>query len=146
MHAIASVPPRRYTFQERCQAAILPGSELAQGRVRVQVKISARHGHLDEDVHKLIEEKAANLVHFFDRLTMIEVTVDVGDELNKAVEILAKAEHKHDFVARESATEVQVALDQAIHKIERQLTKHKEKIQDHRRDHHVGAISPTGMG
>jgi putative sigma-54 modulation protein len=94
----------------------------------------------------MIEEKAANLIHFFDRLTMIEVTVDMGDGLNKAVEILAKSEHKHDFVAREAAGDIQAALDHAIHKIERQLTKHKEKIQDHRRDHHVGAIAPTEPG
>lgn len=109
----------------------------------MQVKISARHGHLDAIAHQVIEDKASNLVHFFDRLTMIEVTVDLGDELNKVVEILARSEHKHDFVARESASEIQTALDQAIHKIERQLTKHKEKIQDHRRDHHVGEIVPA---
>ncbi len=107
----------------------------------MQVKISARHGHLSEAAHQLIEEKASNLVHFFDRLTMIEVTVDLGDELHKTVEILARSEHKHDFVSRESASEIQTALDQAIHKIERQLTKHKEKIQDHRRDMHVGEIT-----
>ena len=117
---------------------------LGKRETRVQVKISARHGHLSEAAQQMIEEKASNLLHFFDRLTMIEVTVDLGDDLHKVVEILAKSEHKHDFVARESASEIQAALDQSIHKIERQLTKHKEKIQDHRRDHHVGAIAPAG--
>jgi putative sigma-54 modulation protein len=107
----------------------------------VQVKISARHGHLSETAHQMIEEKASNLLHFFDRLTMIEVTVDLGDDLNKVVEILAKSEHKHDFIARESASEIPAALDQAIHKIERQLTKHKEKIQDHRRRPPTGQVA-----
>jgi putative sigma-54 modulation protein len=107
----------------------------------VQVKISARHGHLGEAAQAMVREKAENLVHFFDRLTMIEVTVDLGDELHKTVEILCKSEHKHDFVAREQAPEVHTALDLAIHKMERQLTKHKEKLQDHRHDQHAGEIS-----
>jgi len=111
------------------------------GSNRVTVKISARHGHLSDAAHKLIEEKAGNLIHFFDRLTMIEVTVDLGDELHKTVEILCKAEHKHDFVAREQALEIQTAMDMAVHKIERQLTRHKEKLQDHRHDQHAGEIS-----
>ncbi|MBX7106098.1 MAG: ribosome-associated translation inhibitor RaiA [Gemmataceae bacterium] len=107
----------------------------------MQVKISARHGHLGEAAQELVREKAANLVHFFDRLTMIDVMVDLGDEQNKVVEILCKSEHKHDFVAREQAPEVQTALDLAIHKMERQLTRHKEKLQDHRHDQHAGEIA-----
>lgn len=74
---------------------------------------------------------------------MIEVTVDLGDELHKVVEILVSAEHKHDFVARETAADLLAAVDLAVHKLERQLTKYKEKIQDHRRDQHVGEISRT---
>jgi len=107
----------------------------------VQVKISARHGQLSDAAHKVIEEKAGKLLHYFERLTMIEVTVDLGDGLNKAVEILVSAEHKHDFVARESAPELQAAVDLAVHKLERQLTRYKEKIQDHRRDQHAGEAS-----
>jgi putative sigma-54 modulation protein len=109
----------------------------------VQVKISARHGHLGEAAQKTIEEKASKLLHYFERLTIIEVTVDLGDEQNKSVEILVSAEHKHDFVARESAPELQAAMDLAMHKLERQLTRYKEKIQDHRRDQHAGEVSRT---
>lgn len=113
----------------------------------MQVKISARHGHLNESAQQNIEEKASKILHYFERISMIEVTVDLADELNKSVEILVSAEHKHDFVARETATELHAAVDLAIHKIERQITKYKEKIQDHRRDQHVGEITrPAGRG
>jgi putative sigma-54 modulation protein len=107
----------------------------------VQVKVSTRHGHLSEAAQEMVRGKAGHLVHYFDRLTMIEVTVDLGDELHKIVEIICKAEHKHDFVAREQAPEMHTALDLAIHKMERQLTRHKEKLQDHRRDPHSGEVS-----
>lgn len=106
----------------------------------MQIKVTTRHGHLSDAAQELVREKAAKLTHFFDRVTMIDVTVDLGNDLQKSVEILVSAEHKHDFVASESHAELQVALDMAIHKVERQLTKYKEKIQDHRRDQHVGEI------
>lgn len=106
----------------------------------MQVKISARHGHLGENTHNAIADRAGKLLHFFDRLTIIEVTLDLSDEAEKTCEILASAEHKHDFVAREKHAELMGAVDLAIHKIERQLTRYKEKIQDHRRDQHVGEI------
>jgi putative sigma-54 modulation protein len=121
---------------------VSPASSKTLGVDRVQVKISARHGHLSETAQKGIEEKASKLLHYFERLTMIEVVIDLADDLHKSVEILVSAEHKHDFVATESAPELHAAVDMAIHKIERQIAKYKEKIQDHRRDQHVGEVTP----
>ena len=43
------------------------------------------------------------------------------------------AEHKHDFVAAEQSTSLMAALDGVIHKLEQQLRKYKEKVQDHHR-------------
>jgi putative sigma-54 modulation protein len=108
----------------------------------VQIKISARHGHLSDAAQKVIREKADKLLHYFDRLTMIEITVDVRED-QKAVEILVSAEHKHDFVAREANGELQVAVDLALHKLEAQLRRYKEKIQDHRRTPHIGDAGGT---
>ena len=38
-----------------------------------------------------------------------------------------------DFVAAEQSTSLMAALDGAIHKLEQQLRKYKEKVQDHHR-------------
>ena len=105
----------------------------------MQVKISARHGHLSESAQQTIREKALKLLHFFDRLSMIEVTADLHED-RKAVEVLVSAEHKHDFVARESNSEIQVALDMALDKLVHQLRRYKEKIQDHRRTPSAGDV------
>ena len=103
----------------------------------MQVKISARHGHLSEAAQATVREKASKLLHYFDRLTFIEVTADLQED-TKSVEVLASAEHKHDFVARESNGELQVALDMALDKVVHQIRKYKEKIQDHRRTPSTG--------
>jgi ribosome hibernation promoting factor len=103
------------------------------GRVgTVQIKISARHGHLAEETQDFIREKAEKLLRYFERLTSIEVTVDLKNEM-KVVEFLVSAEHKHDFVAREVNSDILAAVDLLMDKLERQLSRYKEKIQDHRR-------------
>jgi putative sigma-54 modulation protein len=102
----------------------------------VQVTVSARHGHLTDDAHKQLQEKAEKLLHFFDRLTSIAVTVDFHREREGkvAVEILAHAEHKHEFVAIDRDADVNHAFVLAADKIKQQIKHYKEKIQDHRRD------------
>jgi putative sigma-54 modulation protein len=106
----------------------------------VQIKISARHGHLAEPTQQFIREKAQKLLHLFSRLTMIEVTVDLKDEL-KLVEFNVSAEHKHDFVASERNKDVLAAVDMAMSKLEGQLRKYKEKIQDHRHTPPAGEVA-----
>ena len=98
----------------------------------MQIKISARHGHLSDDHQKVIREKAEKLLHYFDRITMIDVTVDLGDKLRKKVELLVDAEHKHDFVARDEHEDLAAAVDLAVDRIKHQIHRYKEKIQDRR--------------
>lgn len=107
----------------------------------MEIKISGRHGHLSEATQQFIRDKAQKLLHIFGRLTMIEVTVDLKDELNKTVEFLVSAEHKHDFVAHETNADVLAAVDLVMAKLEQQLRRYKEKIQDHRRRPPTGQVA-----
>lgn len=109
----------------------------------VQVKISSRHGHLNDTNQEAIREKALKLTNVFDRLTMIEVTVDFNKthDDKKHVEFVVQAEHKHDFVAHESHQDVMAAVDLVLHKLQGQLRRYKEKIQDHRRTPSTGDVA-----
>ncbi|MBM4068893.1 MAG: ribosome-associated translation inhibitor RaiA [Planctomycetes bacterium] len=98
----------------------------------MQVKITARHGHLSEPAQQFIRDKAEKLLHYFQRLMMIEVIVDQKEE-EFVVEFLVSAEHKHDFVATERHKELLAAVDLVLDKLEGQVRRYKEKIQDHRR-------------
>jgi len=106
----------------------------------VQIKISARHGHLSESTQEFIREKAAKIPHLFQRIMMIEVMVDLKEE-EKKVEFLVSAEHKHDFVASETNADILAAVDLVVHKLEQQVRKYKEKIQDHRRTPSAGDVA-----
>ncbi|HYT94831.1 MAG TPA: ribosome-associated translation inhibitor RaiA [Gemmataceae bacterium] len=108
----------------------------------MQIKISARHGHLSDATQQFIRDKADKLLHFFDRLTMIEVTVDLKEEA-KQVEFVLSAEHKHKFVASERNNDILAAVDLVMNKLEAQLRRYKEKIQDHRRTPSAGEVTGT---
>jgi putative sigma-54 modulation protein len=116
-----------------------------QGVVYVQIKIAVRHGHLNEETQQLIRDKAEKLLHFFERLTMIEITVDLKATFEKKevkmVEFVVQAEHKHDIVAREHHPDLLAAVDVAVDKLEGQLRRYKEKIQDHRRTPSTGQVA-----
>ncbi len=102
----------------------------------MQVKVSARHGHLKQADQQIIVEKAEKLRRFFDRINAIEVTVDLEHLDNPSVEINVSAEQANDFVASSSAPTVGAALDSTLQKVEQQLRRHKEKVTGHKATGH----------
>lgn len=104
-----------------------------QGVDSVQIRISTRHGTLSEESRSRIKAKVEKLTRLFDRLTAIEVTVDLERRAEPSVDLRVSAEHKHDFVASNRSGELMGSIDQVIRKLEQQLRKYKQKIQDRHR-------------
>ncbi len=96
------------------------------------IKIAARHGHLSEATQEKITAKLQKMSRVFERLTAIEATVDLEHKESPTIDLRVSAEHKHDFVATDKAGELMVAVDGVIHKIEQQLRRYKERVQEHR--------------
>jgi putative sigma-54 modulation protein len=99
----------------------------------VQVSISCKHGHLSPVQQEYITRKSEKLVTYFERVTAILVTTTF-EKSGVRVEILVDAEHKHNFVANETGDDLIPTFDITLHKMEQQIKKYKEKIQDHRRN------------
>ena len=127
----------------------------------MQVSISVRHGQLAEATQEKLKSKVEKLSRFFDRLMAIELVVDLQNEQAPAVEIMVSAEHKHDFVATVKSAgksagkseNLLTATDAASQKIEQQLRKYKEKLQQKHRssqprrsDVGPGDVGPGGGG
>jgi putative sigma-54 modulation protein len=98
----------------------------------VQIKVSARHGHLSPASQSKISQKVSRLKRYFDRLTALNVTVNLENAALPGVEIVASAEHFHDMVSHESSAHLWRSVDGAVQKLEQQLRKHKEKVRDHK--------------
>jgi putative sigma-54 modulation protein len=99
----------------------------------VQINISTRHGHVSDATRAKITAKLEKLSRLFERLTAIELTIDLEHEDDPQVDLKVSAEHKHDFVATDRAGSLMASLDNSIHKLEQQLRKYKEKVLDRHR-------------
>ena len=77
-------------------------------------------------------EKLAKLPRLYDRLEAIDVTVDLEHRDSPAVDLRVAVKQK-EFLATSQSPELMAALDEAVEKIEQQLRKHKDKLQDRRR-------------
>jgi len=99
----------------------------------VQIKISARHGHLSDETQAKIQEKAEKLPRYYDRLSSIEITIDLEHREAPDVDLRVSADHKHDFVAVCQSMELMAGIDDVVEKMEQQLRKYKTKLQDRHR-------------
>lgn len=98
----------------------------------MQISVSARHGDLSQSTQDVISQKASKLQKFYDRITAIEITVDLKQQERSDVEIRVSAENASDFVAHDSSNSVVSAVESVVQKLEQQIRKHKEKITSHR--------------
>lgn len=98
----------------------------------MQINVSARHGQLSPAAQAKIAKKVSRLRRYFDRLTALNVTVDLQNSTLPAVEIVASAEKFHELVSHERAAILWRGVDGAVQKMEQQLRKHKEKVRDHK--------------
>lgn len=99
----------------------------------MKVNLVGRHVDVSDDVREYIESKAAKLPRFYDRIHEIDVVLDHESEQFTA-EMIVRTDRKHTFVARETGPDTFVLIDLVVEKIERQLTKHKEKNRNHKHD------------
>ena len=100
----------------------------------MQIQVTARHGHLSEETSDRVKAKTEKLLRHFDRLTSINVVVDLQDSTKPRVDVLVSAEHKHDFVAHDQSMNLMTSVEAAVHKIDQQIRKYKERIIENHRD------------
>ncbi len=97
----------------------------------MKILVTGRHVEIPPDVREYIEEKAGRLPRFYDRVHEVEVVLDHEAE-QFSVEMIARADRKHTFVASATGPDTFALIDAVTDKIERQLTKHKEKNRNHK--------------
>lgn len=107
--------------------------ERRKGVHLVQIKISARHGHISETTQEKITEKLEKLPRIYDRITAIELTIDLEHRDMPRVDLKVSAKHKPEFLASSMTNDLLGSVDNVVEKMEQQLRKHKGKVQDRHR-------------
>ncbi len=97
----------------------------------MQIVVSSRHGHLSSINQELVRDKVEGVQKHFDRITALQVTVDLGTKDSVEVELKASVEHSDPLVATARTESLQASCDAVVEKMESQLRKHKERLRDH---------------
>lgn len=98
----------------------------------VPIDFRSRHDSISERMKAYAIAKAGKLVRFHDRISSIQIVVGQAAHDVPEVEILVHVEHGGPFVAKEMRDHFNEAVDVVIDKIERQLTRDKERLKSHR--------------
>lgn len=104
----------------------------------MKVSVTARHAEVSSSVREYAELKAGKLLRYFDRLQFVEVVLDREHQSWKA-EMIATGDGKLAVVAQHTSEEIHAAIDMVVDKLERQLTREKEKRRNHK---HIVRRSP----
>ena len=99
----------------------------------MQIVVTARHVEVPDELRDYIDEKVGKLPRYYDRIHEIEVILGHESEQFSA-EVIVRAGRKHTFVASETGPDTFALVDVVTEKLERQLTKHKEKNRNHKHD------------
>jgi putative sigma-54 modulation protein len=104
------------------------------------ITITGKHVEITPAIRERAEEKAGKLPRFFDNLTQVEIIIESTGG-GHSVELVAHAERFSPLVAREIGQDILTCIDGAVHKMERQLSKLKERQRDHKSTP-IGEIVP----
>ena len=93
------------------------------------ITISGRHMDVTPPLKSYAEQKANKLAKYYDLIQEIEVVFN--SEKDKAsVEMIIHAEHRNTFVAKCHVGDAYACVDGCMHKLERQITEHKDKFRN----------------
>ena len=101
----------------------------------MNIVVKGRHMEVTDALREYVENKVARLPKFYDNIQAIEVTLQVEAE-KPCAEIVVSARRKHVFVATHRADDMYACVDQCLHKLVQQLSRHKDKVRDHQGPSH----------
>jgi putative sigma-54 modulation protein len=98
----------------------------------VNIEVTARDQGVSERMKSYGSDKASKLVRYFDRISRILVVLETVHDTRR-VEMVVHVDSGATLVGEERHTDMFAAIDLLVDKMERQLTKHKEKLHERNR-------------
>jgi putative sigma-54 modulation protein len=113
----------------------------------MRLKVTVRHGQVNDSVRRYVESKLAKLGRRLHEETLVEVVLDrernpkIPDDHVVEAELHMKGPNVH---GREAAPTYEAATDQLVDKLERQIERRRDKVvHEPRRRAHVAEPAPT---
>lgn len=96
----------------------------------MQIDLSGHHIDITDSMRSYVNEKIGRLEKHFDRVTDAHVVLSVEKQIQKAEATIHVKGNK--IFAHADNEDMYAAIDSLADKLDRQILKHKEKIQSHR--------------
>ncbi len=109
----------------------------------MDIIVTGKHLNVTDAIKSYAEKKVKKLERYFDRIIRIQVNLDVESERHTS-EIILSAPKGSMLIAEVTNHDIYAAIDRAVDKLERQLTRHKEKLHQ-RRVRKAAPLPPGGM-
>jgi len=98
----------------------------------MQLSISGHHLDITEAIKQHSIEKLSKIKHHFDHLINIDMILGVDKDVQKAEATIHVS--GADLFAKAESDNLYVSIDQMVNKLDSQIKKHKEKLNDHRKN------------
>ena len=99
----------------------------------MDITITGRHMTVTDAIEQHAREKAGKLTRYYDRLSKLEVLLEKAeDQRNYKVEFIAHIDGQDHLVVHATHEDLYNGIEQAVKKMERQLTDLKEKLRSHK--------------
>jgi len=95
----------------------------------MEIIVTGRHIDITPPIRDYATEKVSKLPRYFDRIQSIEVIAHQTDRRHE-IEILVHVEKTDPFICKTNGEDLYTCIDEAIDKLERRLTDHKEKLRN----------------
>jgi len=96
----------------------------------MQVSVTGRHVEVTEAMKQHVEDKIGKIKRHFDHVTDVHVILTV-EKLEQKAEATVQISGAKLF-ADDVQADMYAAIDNMVDKLDRQIIKHKEKVQAHR--------------
>ncbi len=98
----------------------------------MQLNISGHHLDITDAIKQHSKEKLAKIKHHFDHVISINMIL----EIEKDMQIAEASIHLSgtDLFAKAESKDMYSSIDQMVNKLDAQIRKHKEKLNDHRKN------------
>lgn len=97
----------------------------------MQLNISGHHLDITEAIRQHSLEKLSKIKHHFDHVININMILEVEKDIQKAEATLHLS--GTNLFAKAQSNNLYTSIDQMINKLDAQVRKHKEKLNNHRK-------------
>lgn len=99
----------------------------------MEIIVTGRHMDITPAIRDYASDKVAKLPRYFDRIQSIEVVAHKNDRQHE-MEIIVHVDRSDPFLCKTAGPDLYACIDEAVNKLERQLTDYKDKLRN--RKHH----------